>query len=159
MPLIDTRRCTGCSLCIEECPMNALALSGAKEHGDIHTYAYLKSGRPLHRLRKVRCALPDRGDRNDTSARSRRHRKPRQCPPRVSQNAGKGKEPKALYEMNAAAPPSKSAALTLCCNGCAYMVVYQAKTHNSESGGRASFRSKLWPQGKCLCGAAALEEV
>ena len=23
--------------------MNALALSGAKEHGDIHTYAYLKS--------------------------------------------------------------------------------------------------------------------
>ena len=40
-PYIDSSLCVGCSLCIENCPMNCLELSKPKYHGDINTYAYL----------------------------------------------------------------------------------------------------------------------
>ena len=39
MPFINTLQCTGCSLCIETCPMNVLALSNPRFHGDTHTFA------------------------------------------------------------------------------------------------------------------------
>ncbi|MDO5440968.1 MAG: iron-containing alcohol dehydrogenase [Bacillota bacterium] len=41
-PYIDSIKCAGCSVCIENCPMDCLALTGPAYHGDIHTYAYLK---------------------------------------------------------------------------------------------------------------------
>ncbi len=41
-PYIDATTCAGCSVCIENCPMDCLALSRPTYHGDIHTYAYIK---------------------------------------------------------------------------------------------------------------------
>lgn len=41
-PYIDAISCVGCSLCIENCPVDCLALSEPKYHGDTHTYAYAK---------------------------------------------------------------------------------------------------------------------
>lgn len=40
---IDSKTCAGCSVCVENCPMNCLEIEGAKFHGDIHTIAYLKN--------------------------------------------------------------------------------------------------------------------
>lgn len=39
LPFVNTLQCTGCSLCIEECLMNVLALSRPRFHGDTHTFA------------------------------------------------------------------------------------------------------------------------
>jgi len=41
VPYIDAIKCAGCSVCIENCPMNCLALTRPAYHGDIHTYAYV----------------------------------------------------------------------------------------------------------------------
>lgn len=41
-PYIDTVKCVGCSLCVENCPMDCIELSKPKFHGDTHTYAYIK---------------------------------------------------------------------------------------------------------------------
>ena len=38
---IDINNCSGCSLCIENCPFDCLELTKPKFHGDINTYAYL----------------------------------------------------------------------------------------------------------------------
>lgn len=40
-PSIDEKLCTGCRLCVENCPMSCLELSEPKEHGDIKTFAVL----------------------------------------------------------------------------------------------------------------------
>ena len=40
-PYIDPKLCVGCSLCIENCPLNCLELSNPQYKGDINTYAYL----------------------------------------------------------------------------------------------------------------------
>lgn len=40
-PEFDKASCAGCSVCIQNCPKNVLALSAPKKHGDIHTVAYL----------------------------------------------------------------------------------------------------------------------
>ena len=42
-PYIDAITCAGCSVCIENCPMDCLALSRPAYHGDIHTYAYMQN--------------------------------------------------------------------------------------------------------------------
>ena len=39
MPHINTLQCTGCSLCVEACPMYVLELSGPRFKGDTHTFA------------------------------------------------------------------------------------------------------------------------
>ena len=44
-PYIDAVNCVGCSLCIENCPMDCLELSKPAYHGDTHTYAYAKDPR------------------------------------------------------------------------------------------------------------------
>lgn len=41
-PLVDKKNCAGCSVCVENCPMDCLAIEGPKFHGDIGTIAYLK---------------------------------------------------------------------------------------------------------------------
>ena len=41
-PYIDAVTCAGCSVCIENCPMDCLALTRPAYHGDIHTYAYMQ---------------------------------------------------------------------------------------------------------------------
>lgn len=40
-PAIDTLRCAGCSVCVENCPAGCLAITGPKAHGDIRTVAAL----------------------------------------------------------------------------------------------------------------------
>lgn len=40
-PQIDAQACAGCSVCVESCPMDALAIEGPKFRGDIHTAAQL----------------------------------------------------------------------------------------------------------------------
>lgn len=40
-PVIDKNTCAGCSVCVENCPMDCLKIEGPKFHGDIHTIAYL----------------------------------------------------------------------------------------------------------------------
>ena len=42
-PVIDEKICAGCSVCVENCPMNSLAISEPKYRGDISTIAYLKN--------------------------------------------------------------------------------------------------------------------
>lgn len=42
IPCIDKKTCAGCSVCVENCPMDCLAIEGPKFHGDIGTIAYLK---------------------------------------------------------------------------------------------------------------------
>lgn len=42
-PIIDEKNCAGCSICVENCPMDSLAISEPKFHGDIGTIAYLKN--------------------------------------------------------------------------------------------------------------------
>lgn len=42
MPFVDVSRCTGCSLCVNECPMYALSLTEPEYRGDTHTHAHLK---------------------------------------------------------------------------------------------------------------------
>lgn len=41
-PWIDATTCAGCSVCVENCPMDCLAIEDPKYHGDITTIAYLK---------------------------------------------------------------------------------------------------------------------
>ena len=43
-PSIDSAQCAGCSVCIENCPMDCLALSRPTHHRDIHTFAYIIQG-------------------------------------------------------------------------------------------------------------------
>ena len=43
-PWIDETTCAGCSVCVENCPMDCLAIEAPKFHGDIHTIAYLIEG-------------------------------------------------------------------------------------------------------------------
>lgn len=40
-PVIDKTACAGCSLCVENCPLDCLRIEAPKYHGDIHTIAYL----------------------------------------------------------------------------------------------------------------------
>ena len=40
-PEIDTVQCTGCSMCVENCPEYCLEISGPKFHGDIRTVAIM----------------------------------------------------------------------------------------------------------------------
>ena len=40
-PYIDKGTCVGCSLCVENCPTDCLAIEGPEYHGDIETKAYL----------------------------------------------------------------------------------------------------------------------
>lgn len=40
-PQIDSKICVGCSLCVENCPMNCLRIENPKFHGDINTVAEL----------------------------------------------------------------------------------------------------------------------
>lgn len=40
-PYIDSEKCVGCSLCIENCPQDCIELSKPKFQGDIHIYAFL----------------------------------------------------------------------------------------------------------------------
>ncbi len=40
-PAIDMLRCAGCSVCVENCPADCLAITGPKAHGDIRTVAAL----------------------------------------------------------------------------------------------------------------------
>lgn len=40
-PFIDAKECAGCSVCVENCPMDCLEIEGPKYHGDIHTIAKL----------------------------------------------------------------------------------------------------------------------
>lgn len=40
-PSIDRSTCAGCSVCVENCPMDCLQIEKPKYHGDIHTIAYL----------------------------------------------------------------------------------------------------------------------
>ena len=42
-PVINVDTCAGCSVCVENCPMNSLAISEPKYRGDIRTIAYLKT--------------------------------------------------------------------------------------------------------------------
>jgi len=42
-PYIDGQNCAGCSVCVENCPMECLAIEAPKFHGDIGTIAYLKT--------------------------------------------------------------------------------------------------------------------
>lgn len=42
-PFINSKTCAGCSVCVENCPMDCLAIEDAKYHGDITTIAYLKN--------------------------------------------------------------------------------------------------------------------
>ena len=41
MPSVDEDKCTGCSLCVDVCPMYALEISKPQFHGDIRTHAFL----------------------------------------------------------------------------------------------------------------------
>lgn len=41
-PTIDAKTCAGCSVCVENCPMDCLQIENPKFHRDIHTIAYLK---------------------------------------------------------------------------------------------------------------------
>ena len=43
IPHIDGQHCAGCSVCVENCPMECLAIEEPKFHGDIGTIAYLKT--------------------------------------------------------------------------------------------------------------------
>lgn len=43
MPVVNAKTCVGCSVCVENCPMNCLAIENPKFHGDIDTIAYLKN--------------------------------------------------------------------------------------------------------------------
>lgn len=40
-PVIARTMCAGCSLCVENCPLDCLRIEEPKYHGDIHTIAYL----------------------------------------------------------------------------------------------------------------------
>lgn len=41
VPSIDEKTCAGCSVCVENCPMDCLKIEDAKFHGDIQTIAYM----------------------------------------------------------------------------------------------------------------------
>lgn len=51
-PSIDSSTCAGCSVCVENCPMDCLEIEGPKYHGDIHTIAYL-----AHEERCIGCGI------------------------------------------------------------------------------------------------------
>lgn len=40
-PQIDEKTCAGCSVCVENCPVDCLMIEAPKFHGDIHTIAIL----------------------------------------------------------------------------------------------------------------------
>ena len=40
-PIVDRDTCVGCSVCVENCPKNCLAIEDAKFHGDINTIAIM----------------------------------------------------------------------------------------------------------------------
>ena len=40
-PYIDRERCVGCSLCVENCPVDCLTIEDPDFHGDINTAAVL----------------------------------------------------------------------------------------------------------------------
>lgn len=42
-PLIDIQTCAGCSVCVENCPMDCLTIEKPKFRGDIHTAACLSA--------------------------------------------------------------------------------------------------------------------
>lgn len=40
-PCIDGKTCAGCSVCVENCPVDCLKIREPEYHGDIDTIAYL----------------------------------------------------------------------------------------------------------------------
>ena len=40
-PYIDQNECAGCSVCVENCPRDCLALKDPEYHGDIHITALM----------------------------------------------------------------------------------------------------------------------
>lgn len=40
-PVIDKKECAGCSVCVENCPIECLRIEAPKFRGDIHTIAEL----------------------------------------------------------------------------------------------------------------------
>ena len=40
-PHINSKTCAGCSVCVENCPMDCLKLTEPRYHGDIRTNAHL----------------------------------------------------------------------------------------------------------------------
>lgn len=41
IPVIDAKSCAGCSVCVENCPVDCLVIEPPKFHGDIRTIAVL----------------------------------------------------------------------------------------------------------------------
>lgn len=41
-PIIDRDVCVGCSLCVENCPVDCLRISDPEFHGDINTIAMME---------------------------------------------------------------------------------------------------------------------
>lgn len=41
IPMIDSKTCAGCSVCVENCPVDCLLIEPPKFHGDIRTIAVL----------------------------------------------------------------------------------------------------------------------
>ena len=44
-PYINPQTCAGCSVCVENCPMDCLKIEGPKYHGDIHTIACVETAK------------------------------------------------------------------------------------------------------------------
>ena len=55
LPQINTSLCTGCSLCVDVCPMFVLELTGPRHHGDTHTFA--RVAEPAKCISCRKCAL------------------------------------------------------------------------------------------------------
>lgn len=45
IPRIDQETCAGCSVCVENCPMDCIEIEGPKYHGDIHTIARVNTAK------------------------------------------------------------------------------------------------------------------
>jgi len=44
MPWVDIGKCTGCKICVEKCPVNAISMGGGKskdKYGRVHPLWYM----------------------------------------------------------------------------------------------------------------------